>query len=300
MKKIFTLILFSICLATNSQAQLLYQISGNGLEKPSYIVGTYHLAPGTFTDSIPGLRDVLNSCEQLYGEIVESEMLAPANAAKYEKAMQLPEGMTLSKLFTPEEMSRIKEYADNLAGPLAGSMLLSQMERMSPSAVSTTLELLNYAKKSKSLDVMNAIDLYLQQYAAQQGKVIGGLETVDFQLETIFGGQSLERQKQLLLCMVDHPDIVDEMADMVIKCYFAQDLEGLETAMDIKRGDECDNSPEEEARLIYNRNADWLTKMPTIMQDKSTLFAVGAAHLFGEKGVLNLLREAGYDTRPYK
>ena len=298
MRKIAFIIFFA-CLSVGASAQLLYQISGNGLKEPSYIVGTYHLAPGTFTDSIPGLRDVLNSCEQVYGEIVQSEMLAPDNAAKYEKMMQLPEGMTLSTLFTPEEMARIKEYANNLAGTLAGSMLLSQMERLTPSAVSTTFELLNYAKKSKSLDVTNAIDLYLQQYAAQQGKTLGGLETVDFQLETLFGGQSLERQKQLLMCMVDNPDVVDEMADMVIKSYFAQDLAGLETAMDVKRGDECDNSPEEEDRLIYNRNADWITKMPAIMQDKSTLFAVGAAHLFGEKGVLNLLNKAGYKTQPY-
>jgi hypothetical protein len=42
-------------------AQLLYKISGNGLEKPSYIVGTYHLAPGNFADSIPGLKDAFAS-----------------------------------------------------------------------------------------------------------------------------------------------------------------------------------------------------------------------------------------------
>lgn len=38
------------------QAQLLWKISGNGLSKPSYIIGTYHLAPASFADSIPGLK----------------------------------------------------------------------------------------------------------------------------------------------------------------------------------------------------------------------------------------------------
>lgn len=298
MKKIFT-VLFSICLAAAVQAQLLYQISGNGLEKPSYIVGTYHLAPSSFTDSIQGLRDVIKSCQQVYGELVQSEMLKPNIAAKAQQAMMLPEGMTLSKLFTPEEMTRIKDYANNLAGPLAGSVIVSQMEGMTPQAVSTTLEVLNYVKKSNSLDVANGIDLYLQQYATELGKEVGGLETVDFQLQTLFRSNTIERQKQLLLCMVDHPDIIDQIAELVIKYYFAQDLEGLKTAMDIKIGDACDSTPEEDARLIDNRNADWLTKMPAIMQDKSTLFAVGAAHLIGEKGVLNLLREAGYNVSPY-
>ena len=171
MKRILT-VLFSICLATAVQAQLLYQISGNGLGKPSYIVGTYHMAPSSFTDSIQGLRDVIKSCQQVYGELVQSEMLKPDIAAKAQQAMMLPEGMTLSKLFTPEEMTRIKDYTNNLAGPLAGSVLVSQMERMTPQAVSTTLEVLNYVKKSNSLNVANGIDLYLQQYATELGKEV--------------------------------------------------------------------------------------------------------------------------------
>ena len=299
MKKIFTFILFSICLVTNTQAQLLYQISGNGLEQPSYIVGTYHLAAPAFVDSIAGLRQVLDQCQQVYGEIEQSEMLDPANTMKYQQALMLPEGMTLSQLFTPEEMERIKTYATNLAGPTA-DLLLKQMEQMSPSAVSTTFELLTYIKKSMRLDVTSTIDIYLQRCAIEMGKKVGGLETVDFQLEALYKGQTLERQKQMLLCLVDHADFNEEMADNIINCYHAQDLEGLKAAMDLKLGNECDNTPEEDARLIYNRNADWLTKMPDIMKEQSTLFVVGAAHLIGEKGVLNLLREAGYETHPYK
>jgi uncharacterized protein YbaP (TraB family) len=62
----------------------------------------------------------------------------------------------------------------------------------------------------------------------------------------------------------------------------------------------CDDTPEEKADLIDNRNADWVTKMPTIMEAQPTFFAVGAAHLVGEKGVLNLLRKAGYQVEGVK
>jgi len=58
------------------------------------------------------------------------------------------------------------------------------------------------------------------------------------------------------------------------------------------------SSPEETAKMLDNRNADWLTKMPGIMNEKPTLFAVGAGHLLGENGVLNLLRKAGYTVEP--
>ena len=71
-------------------------------------------------------------------------------------------------------------------------------------------------------------------------------------------------------------------------------------AMDEKMHNSCDGRPEEEDALIYNRNADWVTKMPALMAKKPTLFAVGAAHLPGEKGVLNLLRQAGYKVEAVK
>ena len=54
MKKILSILLF-ISLALNSNAQLLWKISGNGQEKPSYILGTHHLAPLSIKDSIAGL-----------------------------------------------------------------------------------------------------------------------------------------------------------------------------------------------------------------------------------------------------
>lgn len=46
--------------------------------------------------------------------------------------------------------------------------------------------------------------------------------------------------------------------------------------------------------LLNNRNKDWVEKMPAIMKEKSTLFAVGAGHLGGDQGVITLLKKAGY------
>ena len=50
--------------------------------------------------------------------------------------------------------------------------------------------------------------------------------------------------------------------------------------------------------LISGRNANWAKKMPEMMSAKNTLFVVGAAHLVGEKGVLQLMRDAGYVVEP--
>ena len=59
MKKILGILLF-IGIALNANAQLLWKISGNGLEKPSYILGTHHLAPLSIKDSIAGLPEAVD------------------------------------------------------------------------------------------------------------------------------------------------------------------------------------------------------------------------------------------------
>jgi len=52
--------------------------------------------------------------------------------------------------------------------------------------------------------------------------------------------------------------------------------------------------------LLVKRNNNWVEKMPKIMKEKSTFFAVGAAHLLGDIGILDLLRAEGYIVTPIK
>ncbi len=277
-----------------ASAQLLYKISGLGLTSPSYIVGTYHLANSSFIDSIPGIRKAMSDCQQTYGEVVMSDALGADSLAVLQKAMMLPDGITLDSLLTKEEMGRLNTYMMGLLGMDLTNPMLAQMNKMTPVALSNTLSLFSYIKRSGSVNAQNQFDNYFQRQSLEQGKGIGGLETIAFQAKILLGGKSLERQKQLLMCQVDNAEFMDELADDVIRAFYAQDLDAVKQAVDMKLNNSCDNSPEEDDEMIYNRNADWLTKMPTIMEQKPTLFAVGAAHLPGERGVLNLLRQKGY------
>lgn len=294
MKRIF--LAFVLALSTlGTSAQLLYKISGHGLTSPSYIVGTYHLAPVSFVDSIPGIRQAMAETQQTYGELVMEEMLDADSVAVMQQAMMLPDGMTLDKILSADEMSRLNAYMKQLIGlDMSNPLLAQQMAKLTPTALNTTLTALSYMKKTGNIDPQNGFDNYFQKQAHAQGKGIGGLETIAFQIKILFKGQTLERQKELLMCQIDNADFMDEMADGIIRAFYAQDINAIKTAMDTKLNNSCDSSSDEEAALIDNRNADWITKMPALMAQKPTLFAVGAAHLPGEKGVLNLLRQAGY------
>ena len=281
-------------------AQLLYKISGNGLEKPSYIVGTYHLAPGTFADSIPGLKDAFASCKQIYGELDMQDALSDENRDKLEKAQLLPEGTTLSSLLTKEQMDRVNALMrETIGADMTNPMLAAQFDKMTPTALSTTLTVFAFIKKSPNFNPMNLLDSHLQLLAQKQGMVIKGLETVDFQVDVLYGG-SLEKQVEELMCVVDNFDDVVEMAEFVTAAYFSQDLDQLLDVTNEESEGPCASSPESNDNLIYNRNANWVKAMPDIMRQAPTFFAVGAAHLCGDKGVLRLLEQAGYKIEGVK
>ena len=303
MKKIalFVLISFFTFQFPVSNAQLLYRISGNGLEKPSYIVGTYHLAPGSFADSIPGLTEAFGSCKQICGELDMQDALKEENRTSFEKAQFLPEGTTFSSLLTKEQMDKVNVLMRETMGvDMTNPALAAQFDKMTPAAISTTLTLLAYMKKIPNINPMDLLDGHLQQIAAKQGMEVKGFESVEFQASVLYG-TPLEKQVEELMCLVDNFDDAIEMAEFVTAAYFSQDLDRLQEELDGESDDPCtSSSPEDNERLIYNRNANWVKAMPEIMKEAPTFFAVGAAHLCGEKGVLRLLEAAGYKIEGVK
>lgn len=294
MKKIVLTAILMILGFTASQAQILYRISGKGLQKPSYIVGTYHLAPSTFVDSIPGARAAFDAVEQVYGEVDMLETLKPENMEKMQKAMMLPEGTTLSTLLDKDQMDRLNALLREVMGvDMTNEAVAAQLDKLSPSTLETQISLLVYMKNMQgAMDITSMIDTYFQQEAIKKGKIVGGLETADFQMEVLYGA-SLEEQVKSLMCFVDNFQDGVEMADFITAAYFAQDLEQLEELNLEEQEDECSN-PESNEKMIYGRNADWVEKMPAIMKARPTLFVVGAFHLCGERGVLKMLEAQGY------
>lgn len=287
--------------AVTMQAQLLWKISGNGLQKPSYIIGTYHLAPVSFTDSITGLKAALDASEQVYGEIIMADMTSPENMQKMQAAMMLPDGQTLDKLFTADEMTRINALVKSVLGvDMTNPMVAQQLGKLTPYALQVQLGVLIYLKKHPGFNPNEGFDSYFQKEAAAKGKGVGGLETFDFQINTLYKSATMERQKQLLLCMADNLEFTEEQTENVVKAFFTQDLDGIEKAMDAKLNNTCDGTPEEKETLIYSRNDNWMKQMPEIMKQKGTFFAVGAGHLPGERGLLAQLKKAGYTVEGIK
>ena len=195
MKKVLSLLLF-FSLALNIHAQLLWKISGKGLEKPSYIFGTYHLSPLSIKDSIAAMPQALSETAQVYGEVNMADMMSPAFLQNMQQQMMLPKDSTLQSLFTPEEYETVgKVVKENMMVDIS---LLAQLK---PAAINQQLVVMIYMKHTPGFNPQQQLDTYFQQQAQQQGKKVGGLETAQSQVDILFNSQSLRRQAKLLHCL---------------------------------------------------------------------------------------------------
>ncbi|MBQ6228070.1 MAG: TraB/GumN family protein [Prevotella sp.] len=297
MRKLVFVVLLALS-ALSIQAQLLYRISGKDASGASYILGTYHFAPSSFCDSIPGLWDSFAQVKQVCGELVMSEMMNPENVMKLQKAMMLPEGKTIQTLLTDDEMKRLNAFTKEVLGMDFTGPLLSQLGSFTPGALYEQFIVMLYLRKTPNFNPNDGIDTYMQTKGLEKGYSVTGFESVDLQIKALFQSQSLERQKQVLMCLINNKEMMVDNTERLTAAYFKQNLEEIGKIVDEKRNDECDTTEEEEEVLIYGRNANWMSQMPQMLREKSTLFVVGAAHLIGEKGMLQLLRNAGYVVEP--
>lgn len=295
MKPLFGTLLFAISLFSTANAQLLYRISGNGLDEPSYIVGTYHLAPASFVDDIAGVREAMAAVEQVYGEVDMSDMARARELML--GAMMLPEGKSISDLFTVDEMSRINAYMREVMGvDFSNTLIASQMGRMRPSMLATQLMLLQYMKLTPGFKPTELIDEYFQAEARKQGKRVGGFESEEFQMALLYGDMSDAKEREELLELVDNnAEAIAEMQRMA-DAYFSLDIKRLGDMMEgeVESGD---MTLEEFKRMVTDRNRRWVEAMPEVMSSAPTLFVVGAGHLPGDEGVIALLKDAGYKVK---
>lgn len=301
MKKLFTFLFLALISFVSANAQLLYRVSGNGLKQASYVFGTFHIANTSFVDKVAGVQQAIDATSQVYGEIKWDDMLNPDTLRLMQSKMLLPEGKTLKTVLTADQYKRLDTVVTGLMGVgFSNPMVEQQLSLLSPAALLTQLTMLQYLKAHMGeFDPTNTIDQYFQTQAKSKNKLVGGLETVAFEADVLFG-TPLDRQVVQLDCFLGNLEYYAQLTERMAKAYYAQDVNALADVMNEKLSATCDATPEENDILINNRNKDWAKKMPAIMSTAPTLFVVGAGHLPGDKGVLKLLQNAGYTVEAVK
>lgn len=288
MKRILTILALSLmCLTSN--AQLVWKICGNGIKKPSYILGTHHGCPFNYCDSIPGLMKALDKVDNIIGEInmIEFSEMSPERMQKMQAMMMMPSDTSLLSLFSTEEAAKVNEWLGKKMGAS-----LEMLSVMKPMTIMVTVQNKEMMEVIPEIATMTTIDKYMQTLGQRKGKTIGELETADYQMELLYGN-SLEEQADALLEMIDHGDSKG-LLQQLTNAYKSQNLDTLwKVFQEQMTGYEYD-------AIVKVRNLNWEKQMKEILPKQTTLFVVGAGHLPGEYGMINLLREAGFKVKPVR
>lgn len=259
---------------------LLWEISGKGLKSPSYIFGTMHMLCPEDAKLSPAVKLVLDRVKELYFEVDMDDMVQVFGSLS---AMAMQNGTRLKDLLTPEEYGRVRSYFEGKL-PLPFTM----MENYKPMLLSAMIEEQNLPCKAT-----NGMEMVILEESNKRKLEVKGLETMAFQAG-LFDSIPYSEQARELVTAIDSAGSQHGSVDSLLNTYRAQDLKGIEQLTSHAEGAEGKYLD----LLLYKRNRNWASQFDTIAAKNPVLIAVGAGHLPGSQGVLELLRKKGYKVTP--
>ena len=262
---------------------LLWEISGHGLREPSYLFGTMHILCAEDAQLSAPLKSIIQKCRKVYFEIDMDDMNEMMGAMKY---LRMNDGIKISDLLSKEEYTRLEEYFKKSKSPIP----IGMFNRFKPFLLSGLI-----SEQSMNCKQKNGMEELIMKEASLRDKQIFGLETVEFQA-SLFDSIPYEKQAKELINYIDSIESYKQSTKEMMEVYRKQNLDQLDSL--VRKSDPGMN--EYMDLLLYGRNRRWVRQMPNIMREGTLLFAVGAGHLAGEQGVINLLRKEGYVLKPIK
>lgn len=252
-----------------------------------YLLGSVHLLKSdayplsqaierAFTDSAKLVLEVnMDSLNSL-----DSQQMVLAKAL-------LPEGKTLNEILSPATYQAVREKVEVLG------LDIDALKRMKPWFLSLSL----VAMKMQQLgyDAQHGVDRHFFDRARKAKKEILGLETAEFQI-SLLDSLPAKTQEESLLQTLKELDQFETEFDQVVRAWAAGEEKQLEGLL-LKSFKEY---PEVYAKLISERNRSWLPKIEGhFVRGSKTLVVVGAAHLVGPDGVVELLKQKGYSVEQH-
>jgi len=274
---------------------LLWKISGKGLAKPSFILGTHHLINTSFFNNLPGLQDAIKNTDQVVCELIISKATQAEMQKKVQTAGIMPAGESYEKLLSPEDY---KKLDDGLKKNV--SLGIKQLEKLKPAMLSQMCMTNIYKELDKQYDPTNnqSIDAILQQGASKSNKKVRALDTVDEQMSAVGNSEPLKKQADALVCLIGSVDKQKNMLRSLNAAYKKGQLTEIHRLSLNNPDNPCKATQLQESILTKRRNDKWIKNLPQIISEKSCLIAVGVLHLAGKDGLLFRLAQLGYTVEP--
>ena len=281
-KQIVTIIALLCFLMTTVQAQekssLLWKIEGDNIQT-SYIFGTIHMMPQKDFSMPQKVKDAFEGSDEIY---LELDMDSPEMMREMMQEMMIEEQDLLSNHVDSTEYKLLDAYLKENVG-----MGFAQFNKFKPLYMSSTIMSSFMGKQVASYE-MTFIGM-----AKAAKKELKGLETVNDQM-SVFDSIPYEDQLDELVEMLDDPEETKELYGKMVAKYKSENIDSLYNFTLTS----FDNDEKMIDALLLNRNKNWVKKIPEISKEKKVIYAVGAGHLGGKKGVIQLLKDEGYTVTP--
>lgn len=266
--------------AQSKNTSLLWEISGNGLQNPSYLFGTFHMMCKADFPVSDILINKIKSSRQFYGELKMDD----PNLQSQMMLKMMMTGKTLESFMSAEEYKKVSENFQTITGmPIAGFNTFKPFIPLSFLAIQSISCGEKIQPETEFVKIAKANHLSIM-----------GLETIDDQMDAI-DKQPLDSQVNSLKQMVLNFDSVKNVMAEMITIYKKRDIDSLYAFMKRSGADDVF-----EQDLLIRRNKNWIPVITKAMAANTSFFAVGAGHLAGADGVISLLRKQGYTVNPVK
>ncbi len=270
-------------LAQSNQANsLCWKVTGPGINNPSYVFGTIHLIPKKdFFLSKPA-EEAFKSCKTLALEVD----LNMSKETKKEVGMAaiLPDNKTIFDYCTTAEAELIQSFLRDSV-KMSG-LKIKLYSRLKPFYLQS-LVLKEQLKATRSYEETFA------KMAKKKKMNQVGLEDITLQMKILDTVSIASQIKEMLQSINKGAAGIRTFNEMIV-VYKEQNIEKLHHMTISEEG----NFEQFEDVFLNHRNERWIPEIEKLVKQQPTFIAVGAAHLGGEKGVLNLLRQKGYSVEP--
>ncbi|MEM9549319.1 MAG: TraB/GumN family protein [Bacteroidota bacterium] len=265
---------------------LLWKIDGNGLTTPSYLFGTIHLIDADDYFLPNGTLAAIDNSKKMVFEIDMNEMSDMGAMMGMMNKAFMKDNKTLADLISEEDYKLVEAHFKELGLPL---MMLERMKPMFLTVfASGDMDPMGLQSGSMKSYEMEFLDM-----AKNANKSVGGLETIEFQM-SVFDSIPYTAQAEMLVETIKKGDTEGSDFEMMTQMYKDQKISDMVSMI----SDEDEQLSEYEDVLLSKRNQAWISGMKKMMAEMPTFFAVGAGHLAGDKGVINLLKKEGYKLTP--
>lgn len=263
---------------------MLWKVGGKGPHSV-YLLGSFHMLKDSDYPLAPAVGAALADAQQLYFEVSPQEMQSPDLAEKMNRAALRTDGKALQQALPPKTWAALQAYAAKTGMPL------DALQAYKPWFVALAMTLAEFQKLGFTPAL--GLDQYLMREAARSRKPTHGLESADAQIQLLDSLDTALQGDFLAETLIDLQDMPAQTEALHGAWHRGDDL-----ALDrISAGDMRQRFPVLYQRVNVDRNRAWLPQVEALLQPGSggnTLVVVGAMHLVGSDGLVQMLQARGY------